>query len=156
MPAQDAYMSFTQGNAYHHKDHAYNHGSYLLDEILGTVKPRFLHPTRYHLLFFLPRIVTSEVVPNTINNNGERAASRREQGRCESRGRRRYRRHCACGCAKEISVEGVDVPLGVVSQALSPGRKEAFEENGRLPPDFLLLHVYVDPCSAECANTKDQ
>ena len=38
-------------------------------------------------------------------------------------------------------MEGVDVSLGMVSQALPGGRAEAVAEDGRLSVDFLFVHV---------------
>jgi hypothetical protein len=35
----------------------------------------------------------------------------------------------------------MDVSLGMVSKALSPGGEETFEENGCLPLNILLLDV---------------
>lgn len=38
-------------------------------------------------------------------------------------------------------MEGVDVSVGVVSEALPGGGAKASKENGCLPADFLLFHV---------------
>lgn len=38
-------------------------------------------------------------------------------------------------------MEGVDVSVGVVSEALPRGGEEAIEEDGRLSSDILFVHV---------------
>lgn len=38
-------------------------------------------------------------------------------------------------------MEGMDVPVGVVSEALFRGRAEAVEKDGCVSAHFLLVHV---------------